>query len=91
MKNPKADWNKTTMTTFGYKNYGVRSERYRYIVYADGTEELYDHAKDKWEWHNFAGNSDNAEVKEKMRKGIPAHHKSPSPTYAPPERKRKSR
>ena len=79
------------MTTFGYKNYGVRSERYRYIVYADGTEELYDHAKDKWEWHNFAGNSDYAEVKEKMRKGIPAHHKSPGPTYAPYGRKRKSR
>ena len=91
MKNPKADWNKTTVTTFGYKNYGVRSERYRYIVYADGTEELYDHAKDKWEWHNFAGNSDYAEVKEKMRKGIPAHHESPGPTYAPPGRKRKSR
>ena len=34
---------KTTVTTFGHKNYGVRSERYRYIVYEDGTEELYDH------------------------------------------------
>jgi len=66
MEDPEASWDKTTLTVFGYKNYGIRSERYRYIVYADGSEELYDHEKDKWEWHN--------RVKEKMRKGIPAHH-----------------
>lgn len=90
MKNPKASWDTTTVTTFGYKNYGVRSERYRYIVYADGTEELYDHQKDKWEWHNLAGKSGYAEVKEKMRKGIPAHHEPPGVTYIPPSRKRPS-
>ena len=56
---------------FGYKNYGVRSERYRYIVYEDGSEELYDHEKDKWEWHNLADNPEYAEVKEQMRKGFP--------------------
>ena len=74
MRNPDAAWNKTSLTTFGYKNYGVRSERYRYIVYADGSEELYDHGKDKWEWRNLAGNSDYAAVIEKMRKEIPNHH-----------------
>ena len=50
MTDPEADWNDATVTTFGYKNYGVRSERYRYIVYEDGSEELYDHNNDKWEW-----------------------------------------
>jgi len=90
MKNPEATWNKTSVTSFGYKNYGIRSERYRYIVYADGTEELYDHQKDKWEWHNLVGNSDYAEVKEKMRKGIPDHHEPPGPTYNLPGRKRRS-
>ena len=54
MKDPEAAWNEATVTTFGYKNYGVRSERYRYIVYEDGSEELYDHATDKWEWDNLA-------------------------------------
>jgi arylsulfatase A-like enzyme len=54
MEDPEASWDKTSLTVFGYKNYGLRSERYRYIVYADGTEELYDHEKDKWEWHNLA-------------------------------------
>ncbi len=74
MEDPEASWDKTSLTVFGYKNYGIRSERYRYIVYADGTEELYDHEKDKWEWHNLADNPECAGIKEKMRKGIPAHH-----------------
>ncbi len=51
------------------------------IVYADGTEELYDHEKDKWEWHNLAADPEYANVKEKMRKGIPAHHE-PTGAYA---------
>ena len=91
MKNPKSAWNENTVTTFGYKNYGVRSERYRYIVYADGTEELYNHSKDKWEWRNLADNPEYAKVKEKMRKGIPTHHESPGSTYTLPGRKRPSR
>jgi len=90
MKDPEAAWNKTTLTTFGYKNYGVRSERYRYIVYADGSEELYDHAKDKWEWDNLAGNSDYAEVIEQLRKSIPAHHEPYGALQKAFERKRTS-
>ena len=91
MKSPKATWDKTSLTIFGHKNYGIRSERYRYIVYADGTEELYDHQKDKWEWRNLADNPEYAKVKKDMRKGIPAHHEPPGLTYTPPGRKRKSR
>ena len=32
----------------------VRGKRYRYIKYANGKEELYDHKKDPNEWHNLA-------------------------------------
>ena len=87
MRNPTAAWSQTSLTTFGYKNYGVRSERHRYIVYADGSEELYDHANDKWEWNNLAADPRYAEVKLEMRKGLPAHHEPPGPTYVPPKRK----
>jgi hypothetical protein len=91
MRDLEAAWNKTSLTTFGYKNYGVRSERYRYIVYEDGSEELYDHENDKWEWHNLAGNSEYAEVIEKMRDGIPTHHKPTGALQGAFERKRKAR
>ena len=74
MKDPEANWDKTTLTAFGYKNYGVRSERYRYIVYEDGSEELYDHDNDKWEWTNLASSPDYSDIKEMMRKGLPTHH-----------------
>ena len=35
----------------------MRSQRWRYIRYADGSEELYDMRHDPNEWHNLAGNS----------------------------------
>ena len=34
--------------------HGIRSERYRYIRYRDGSEELYDHEVDPNEWTNLA-------------------------------------
>jgi len=49
MKNPEASWDKISLTVSGYKNYDLQSERYRYITYANGTEELYDHRKDRLE------------------------------------------
>jgi len=79
MKNPAAAWDDTTVTTFGYKNYGVRSKHYRYIIYADGSEELYDHTKDKWEWTNLADNSKYAAIKKKMRQELPTHHQNMGP------------
>jgi arylsulfatase A-like enzyme len=91
MKNPDAAWHEATVTTFGYKNYGVRSKRYRYIVYEDGTEELYDHAKDKWEWKNLADNPEYAAVKKKMRQELPSHHELSGVTYEVPKRKRRHR
>ena len=74
MRDPNAAWDKTSLTTFGFMNYGVRSERYRYIVYADGSEELYDHQDDKWEWHNLANSPEYDSIKNQMRKEIPTHH-----------------
>ena len=46
MKNSETDWGDTTVTAFAYKNYGVRSNRYRYFVYWDRTEEPFAHTKD---------------------------------------------
>ncbi len=58
LKDPQAAWDRPAVTTQGRKNHAVRSERWRYIRYADGGEELYDHASDPDEWNNLAGRSE---------------------------------
>jgi arylsulfatase A-like enzyme len=54
LKNPNADWSHPAITTHGRKNHAVRTEQYRYIQYADGSQELYDHNNDPNEWMNLA-------------------------------------
>lgn len=61
------------ITTSNPGNHSVRSERWRYIRYADGSEELYDHYRDPHEWNNLAGNSDYAGVIEEHARWLPEH------------------
>src|SRR5262249_54650574 len=65
------------VTTHGYKNHAVRTERYRYIRYADDSEELYDEEKDPYEWTNLAGKKEMAKVKQDLAKLLPAVNKAP--------------
>ena len=53
LKDPKAKWDRPAITTYGQNNHAVRSDRWRYIRYNDGSEELYDHSKDPNEWKNL--------------------------------------
>lgn len=53
LKNPSARWSQHALTTHGKDNHSVRSERYRYIRYRDGSEELYDFETDPNEWINL--------------------------------------
>ena len=55
LEDPHADWERPALTTYTRGNHAVRADRWRYIRYADGTEELYDHSDDPHEWHNLAG------------------------------------
>ena len=54
LKRPDQSWSRPVLSTYGYQNHSVRSERWRYIRYHDGTEELYDHSVDPNEWTNLA-------------------------------------
>jgi arylsulfatase A-like enzyme len=45
---------KTASSSNGVYHLSVRSSRWRYVRYADGSEELYDHAVDPHEWENLA-------------------------------------
>jgi arylsulfatase A-like enzyme len=80
LKDPAAAWAHAAVTTKGFKSHAVRTERWRYIRYADGAEELYDHDRDPLERANLASNPEFAAVKEEVRKWLPAHDEPRNPT-----------
>ncbi len=71
LADPHAAWDQPALTTHGPGNHALRSERYRYIRYADGGEELYDHSVDPNEWTNLAVDPAYAEVKDKLAAHVP--------------------
>jgi len=83
LKNPKAKWDRPALTTHGRNNHSIRTERFRYIRYADGTEELYDHDTDELEWKNLAGDPKYADVKKKLAKWLPKTNVPESPRNNP--------
>jgi arylsulfatase A-like enzyme len=81
LANPSAAWSTPAVTTYKFGNHAVRSERWRYIRYANGDEELYDHEADPLEWKNLAGEAQFASVKTELAQWLP---KKNQPTFASP-------
>jgi arylsulfatase A-like enzyme len=52
-------------------NHAIRSQRYHYIRYRDGGEELYDMREDPNQWRNLADNPTFTNVKKELRKWLP--------------------
>ena len=82
LENPEAAWDRPALTTFGPGNHSIRSEHYRYSVYTDGSEELYDHREDPHEWKNLATDPALAEVIAEHRNWLPKTHADPLPGSA---------
>lgn len=59
------------ITSYGHGNHAIRNDRYRYIRFTDGTEELYDRQDDPNEWTNLAGNSEYEEIKQELAMHLP--------------------
>ncbi len=74
LKNPQRRWRPALMT-MGKGNHAVRSDRWRYIRYRDGSEELYDHSEDPWEWTNLAKRREYAEIINEHKKWLPTNEK----------------
>ncbi|TWT71401.1 sulfatase [Crateriforma conspicua] len=53
LENVKCEWPHPVLTTF-VDHHALRTPRWRYIRYASGEEELYDHARDSEEFENLA-------------------------------------
>ncbi len=72
-KDPNQEGRRPVVTTYLRGNHAVRSKHWRYIQYADGTNELYNHRNDPNEWTNLAGDPQYRAVIEKHRLWLPQH------------------
>jgi arylsulfatase A-like enzyme len=79
LSDPKGPWSKPAITTFKRNNHAIRAERWRYIRYADGGEELYDHHADPYEWTNIAAQAEYAATKAELAKWLPKENAPNSP------------
>jgi arylsulfatase A-like enzyme len=78
LRDPKAKRN-PTVTTFGPDSHAVRSQRWRYIRYPDGSEELYDRVADPHEYTNLAAEEKHRAVKAELARWMPAKSAPPVP------------
>ncbi len=77
LKDAQTKRERPAITSHNKGNHAVRSERYRYIHYADGSEEFYDVQADPSEWSNL--------VKDSRYAGLVAAHRTwmPKPDVPP--------
>jgi arylsulfatase A-like enzyme len=82
LRDASARRERPAVTSHNQGNHGVRSERWRYIRYADGSEELYDMQNDPHEWTNLAGKPEFAAVIAEHKKWLPKIDEPPAPGSA---------
>lgn len=70
------------ITTHNQGNHAIRTGDFRYIRYADGSEELYDLRHDPNEWTNRAADSKLAEPKQALARWLPTTNHAPVPGSA---------
>lgn len=81
---PASEWPHPAVTTYGRNNHSVRNERWRYIRYADGSEELYDRSVDPMEWTNLMVKPGHEKTASDLRRFLPAVNVAPSPAQKVP-------
>ncbi len=79
MANPNIDWTRPAITTQGRLNHAIRTDRWRYIRYADGEEELYDHQTDPMEYTNLADQPEYKKVKQELSEWLPKENAPNAP------------
>ena len=82
LRDARTPRDRAAVTTHNPYNHAVRTEAWRYIEYADGSQELYDVVADPHEWTNLAGELKHAGVIRELGRYVPAKSAAPLPGSA---------
>lgn len=82
LKNPQTPRPWPAITTHNVGNHTIRTDRWRYIRYADHSEELYDIQADPNEWTNIVANPKFAPVVKDLARWLPQVNTPPVPGSA---------
>ncbi|WP_404309544.1 sulfatase [Neorhodopirellula lusitana] len=80
LKDPKQKTKRSVVCTHGMNNHAVRSVDWRYIRYADGSEELYNQQTDAKNFYNLANSPEYDSVKRDLSVWLPTDNAVPEPT-----------
>ena len=83
MEDPKSQWQFAALTTYARKCHALRTDRYRFIQYEDGSEELYDHDNDPDEWENLIDDPEFGELIQRFRFELPRNNAPYHPSTSP--------
>lgn len=78
LEDANAKWERPALTTHGRNNHALRTSQWRYIRYADGSEEIYDHNVDPNEWINLALKNESKAIIKKLSKWLPSQNANPA-------------
>ncbi len=70
---PRKKYSDHVISTFGRGNHSIRTEKWRYTRYYDGSEELYDLDQDPGEYINLADQKAYENVKNELQEKMPDH------------------
>jgi arylsulfatase A-like enzyme len=82
LRNPTAAREWPAITSHNQGNHAIRTTQWRYIHYADDSEELYDMQRDPHEWTNLAADPTCANVLPELRRWLPKMDVPPAPGSA---------
>ena len=76
-KDSKYERSAPAITTHNWKNHAVRTEQWRYIQYADGSEELYNMLADPEEWYNLGTQKEYRTTMDSLQRLLPQKNALP--------------